>query len=69
MNPYRWKTEDAYFNNTETMNDYLDNHCEFDVSGQDGTYAEVIDNDGNLLACHAAGDGDGFNHIITFELL
>ena len=71
MNPYRWTTEEAHFNNTETMSDFI-NYGIDNVFGEllhvNETYAE-IDVDGVRYACHAAGDGDSFNHIVTFELL
>jgi hypothetical protein len=69
--PHRWSTEDDHFDNNQTMSDYL-NH-EMDVSWEvqmvDGTYAEVMTDTGIMLGIHAAGDGDSFNHIVTFEEL
>ena len=43
MNNFYWETEMEHSNNTETMNDYLENHLgsEFSIHNQDGSYAEI----------------------------
>lgn len=69
MEPYRWKTEHPHADNSETMSDWINNHCPYAIELVDGTYAEVTCEEGNVYACHAAGDGDSFNHVITFELI
>lgn len=71
MFTYYWKTEESHFDNTETMNDYL--NIEMDPSWlileHDGAYAEILTDKGHHYALHASGDGDSFNHKITFEEL
>ncbi len=68
--PYHWSTEGYHHDNSFTMNDYIDN--EMDISWeaeQYGTSAEIMDDCGNIYLARAAGNGDSFNHVITFELL
>ena len=70
MDSYRFKTVEPHIDNIQTMNDYLDNHLSesFEVVLTDGTYAEIENRfTGERFAVHAGGDGDSFNHLITFE--
>ena len=71
MNPYYWTTGNAHMNNSDTMCDYLDfeMNTNWDVDFIDGTYAEITTEIGEKYAIHASGDGDSFNHVITFERL
>lgn len=71
MNPYYWKTEEPHSTNIDTMNDYLDNEMPegWVIADIDGTYAEVVDTDGNKWAVHASGNGDCNNHKVEFELI
>ncbi len=65
---FRWSTEEPHSDNIETMNDYLDVHMptEWKLLVVEGTYAEIKNNEGNF-AVHASGDGNCYNHRITFE--
>lgn len=69
MEPFKWSTDYPHSDNSETMNDWLMNHCSFAIDLVDGTYAEVVCEEGNVYGCHASGDGDFCNHVITFELI
>ncbi len=69
MNAFKWSTEEAHVDNSTTMCDYLDNHNMLDITFVDGTYAEGVNGKGNKYEIHAGGDGDSFNHIITFKLI
>ena len=54
------------------MNDYLENHLPqcFDVTFEDGTYAEIKNkNTGQIFGVHAGGDGDFNHHKVTFEFI
>jgi len=67
MNDIYWRTDKPHFNNTETMNDYLDNENMLDITLVDGAYAEGVNGKGEKYAIHASGDGDSFSHRITFK--
>ena len=70
MDNYYWTTEHYHQDNTFTMNEYLDYHLPegFEVVYFDGTYSEVVDIKTNkLYGLHASGNGDSFNHKITWE--
>jgi hypothetical protein len=71
MKPYRWRTDNPHFNNTETMGCYLDFEMPQDwvLTLDNDTYAEIIDSDGLKWGLHASGDGDSFCHKIEFEQL
>jgi hypothetical protein len=72
LTDYKWSTEFGHSNNMETMNDFLCNHLpdNFNVTFQDGTYAEIFDTETNVMyAVRAMGDGDFCNHKVTFEQL
>lgn len=68
MENYYWKTEYYHADNTTTMLEYLDEHVDEDVKvlNMEGTYAEIM-KDGVKYGVHASGNGDSFNHKITFE--
>jgi len=54
------------------MNEYLENYLpeKFDCFFQDGTYAEIKDKEtGAIWGIHAGGNGDSFNHKISFEFI
>lgn len=72
METYRWTTQEEHTDNTETMNDYLDNHLPqcFKVMFQDGTYAEIKNrNSHQRFEVHASGDGDFRNHKVEFKFM
>jgi hypothetical protein len=72
MENYNWETETSHSNNTETMNDYLENHLlnEFHIVIQDDSYAEIQSaHTANIYAVHASGNGDFTHHSVRFELL
>ena len=72
MEDYRWSTPQPHNNNNETMDDYLNNHLPqcFDVTFEDGTYAEIKNkNTGQIFGVHAGGDGDFNHHKVTFEFI
>lgn len=69
---YYWTTEEAHYDNIETMNDFLSYELsdEWEVCCVDGTYAEILcPLTGVRLSVHAAGNGDSYNHKVTFEKL
>lgn len=74
MEDYIFQTEFPHVNNEQTMKYFLDNHIEevFGVGAhtvaEEGTYCEIVNRAG-LWAVHAMGNGDSFNHKITFEKL
>jgi len=71
MDDIRWRTGEAHADNNETMSDYL-NHVMPDIwviDMVDGTYAEITTDAGEQFAVHASGNGDAFNHLVTFEPL
>lgn len=69
MDNYHWQTERPHFDNTETMQDFLD--CELgedmEIDVVDGSYAEVRTKGGVLFGVNAAGNGDSYNHVVVFE--
>ena len=69
METFYWTTEYAHYNNEQTMQEWLDEYCELDITLVDGTYAEGMDKQGNLWAISASGNGDSFNHKIEFVSL
>lgn len=69
METYYWTTDYAHNNNEHTMQEYLDEVCMLDIITVDGTYAEGKNAKGEIYAIHASGNGDFFNHKITFELM
>lgn len=69
MEDFTWKTEHPIYNIEMTMIDFIDNHCELDITLVDGTYAEGMDEADTLWGIYAKGDGDFYNHRISFEQL
>ena len=72
MRNFNWETEQSHSNNTETMNDFLENHLEsnFLILETDGSYAEIkCQSTGTIYAVHASGNGDFNHHSVRFELL
>ena len=69
MEDFTWTTEAPHANNQETMTDFINNHCELEITTVDGTYAEGLSETGSKWAIHAQGNGDFCNHRITFEQL
>ena len=71
MEPHHWTTEKAHFDNNETMDEFIDSFLDelgLELVERDGTYAEVKDG-ATIYAAHAAGNGDSFNHVVSFELI
>lgn len=75
METFYWKTESPLATNTDTMNDFLDNHLEsycgldYKIIEQDGTYAEIENSEGTTYGLHASGNGDFCTHKVEFEKL
>lgn len=71
MEDYIWSTKEIHFNNEQTMQDFIENHtpknCK--VFFVDGTYAEMVTENGTIYGIHAGGDGDSFNHRVRFEFM
>lgn len=72
METYYWSTENEHANNTETMQDYLNNHLSsiFLVITEDGSYAEIHNPETHeTFGVHASGNGDFRNHKVEFKLI
>lgn len=71
MEPHYWSTDDPHHNNVHTMSDWFDNEMPGDWFPlyHDGTYAEVQLPNGDMYEVHAAGNGDSYNHVVTFKLI
>ena len=71
MDNHYWSTDTPHFDNSETMQDYIEFIMDDDIElvTVDGTYAEIRKPGGALFAIHAGGNGDSYNHVITFERL
>ena len=72
MEDYHWSTEEPHYDNTQTMNDYLENHLteKFECYFQDDSYAEIMDLSNDVKwGVHASGNGDSFNHKVRFEFI
>jgi hypothetical protein len=75
MNDYIFSTTEPMSTNSDTMMYFLntDEHfyARFDSGAQiildDGSYVEVENGDGEKYEVHAGGDGDFYNHRITFK--
>lgn len=67
MEAIYWNTKNSHFNNSETMGDYLENENMLDIIMVDGSYAEGVNCKGEKYEIHAGGNGDSFNHVITFK--
>jgi hypothetical protein len=71
---YHWSTDEYHPDNSFTMTDFLINEFSDDTGFEliylDGSFAEVQSRtDGKIFAVNASGDGDSFNHKVTFELI
>ena len=66
MEDITWSTDEYHHNNSITMSDYIDNFNMLDIDFVDGTYAEGSNASGDRYEIHASGDGDSFNHRISF---
>jgi hypothetical protein len=72
MQNFNWETEESHSNNIETMSDYLENHLpsKYHIVNQDGTYAEIqSEENAEIYAVHASGNGDFTHHSVRFEKL
>lgn len=71
MDDHTWSTEEAHADNSDTMSDFIDTEMDqtWQVITVDGTYAEVKTPDGTMFEVHASGNGDAFNHKVSFVLL
>jgi len=69
METFTWNTDYPHFDNQQTMQEYLYQYCELDITLVDGSYAEGFDSQKNLWAIHASGNGDSLYHKIEFEAL
>lgn len=73
IDTFIWNTEYDLSDNNAVMSEWLEQYIPEDyiLIGEsiDGTYAEIINEDGHLFACHASGNGGFFSHKIDFELL
>ena len=74
MENYYWSTEECLYTNTETMQDFIENHLldkfDADVIFSNGSYIEFSIDGGDVkYAARASGDGDCKNHVIEFEEL
>lgn len=68
MDDYYWSTEYPHSDNTETMNDWLNNHMEdsWSILFVDGSYSEVLTDTGELFVIRASGNGDFNHHKVSF---
>ena len=69
MDNIYWKTDEHHHDNNETMSDYLENINMLDITLVDGTYAEGVNGKGEKYEIHASGNGDHYNHMISFKLI
>ena len=67
---FYWATEYYHYDNSFTMDDYLDNHLPdgAKIMFQDGSYSEIII-DNQRYALDAKGNGDSYNHIVTLNAI
>lgn len=67
---WQWQTEHDHWDNNETMREFLNEYLpdEFEITLEDGTYAEIRSN-GLTYEVHASGDGDSYNHKVEFKLI
>lgn len=68
MEDFTYTTLFYHPDNAFTMNDYLESYLpeNFEIISQDGSFAEISDGE-NTYEVHAQGNGDSYNHRITFE--
>ena len=69
METFIWTTNYPHNDNEQTMQEWIYEYCNLDITLTNGTYAEGIDKHGNLFGIHASGNGNSFNHKIEFEAL
>ena len=71
MEDFHWSTQEPHFDNAQTMTEYLELHLAngFDPIFQDGSYAEIQNENGTIYGVHASGNGDSFNHKVRFEFI
>lgn len=75
MKDYTWITQEAMATNTDTMNDFIDNHmaehcgADYEVVCDDGSYCEIQNDRHQLYGIHASGNGDFCSHRVRFEKL
>lgn len=75
MDDFIWTTELPLNNNIDVMDVFLEEHMkqhcgdDFEIILEDGTYAEIQNDNGDLWAVHAGGNGDFCNHKVTFDRL
>ena len=75
MEDYTWITTEAMATNTDTMNDFIDNHMaehcgsDYEVVHEDGTYVEIQNDKHILYGVNASGNGDFCSHRVRFEEL
>ena len=69
MNDHIWTTEQALHTTTARMNNYLEYemNCSCLVTFREGGYAEIMTALGDCYAVHASGNGDFFNHRVSFK--
>lgn len=69
MDNFYWRTDEPHDDNSTTMCDFLEDHCPewLNVYLVDGTYAEGIDGNKDRWEIHASGNGDHYNHMISFK--
>ena len=65
-----WQTDEYHADNNVTMGEFLEYMLpdDFEVTLQDGTYAE-IHRDGLTYEVHASGNGDPWHHRVEFSLI
>ena len=69
MKSIYWTTDEPHANNSETMQDYLENINMLDIHFVSRTYAEGSNGMGERYEIHASGDGDFLHHRIDFKLI
>lgn len=70
---YTWETEYELGTNEETMHNWIEEHMPEEYTlleeTHEGTYAEIVNEEGHRFAVHASGFGSFNAHKIEFELL
>ena len=68
LQTYYWTTDQPHSTNQVTLEDYLHHHLdnEWVVVWFCGTSAEIVNGCGARLEVHASGNGDFFNHKVSF---
>jgi hypothetical protein len=75
MEDFRFTTKELLATTSDTM-DWFANELFYQVfdkdaifTEDDGSYAEVLDGNNKTWGLNASGDGDAYNHKITFQAL